>query len=200
MDESKAIGSARPSLIRRIKARLVEFSVGLAAHYLRFFALAPIFAASTIALMMAGALTQTSDYLVPLFDWLLPESLQGDFSGGIMEFGLPIAWEYRALLFWIPIAIGIVEQLSGKRLRHVGPRAKLWLYALLPLFGVITLFTLLFLDINGSRITGSVIAILMNAFLLGSAMLGVGALMIISFAEDQLIKKLNGPKDTPTDS
>ena len=117
-----------------------------------------------------------------------------------MELGLPIAWEYRALLFWIPIVVGIVEQLSGKRLRHVGLRAKLWLYALLPLFGVITLFTLLFLDINGSRITGSVVAIIMNVFLLGSAMLGVGALMIISFAEEQLIKKLTGPKDTPPDS
>ena len=39
MDESKAIGSARTSLMRRIKAWLVEFSLGLAAHYLRFLAL-----------------------------------------------------------------------------------------------------------------------------------------------------------------
>ena len=64
---------------------------------------------------------------------------------------------------------------------------------------MITVFTLLFLDINGSRITGSFVAILMNAFLLGSAMLGVAALMIISFAEEQFIKKLTGPKDTSTD-
>ena len=75
-------------------------------------------------------------------------------------------------------------------LRHVGLRAKLWLYVLLPVFGVITLFTLLFLDINDSRITGSVIAIIINAFLLGSAMLGVGALMIISLIEKPLVEKL----------
>ena len=173
-----------------VKSRILEFVVGLAARYIRLIALAPIFAAPTMALMLAGALTQTSDYFVPFFEWLLPEKLHDEFQGGLMDFGLPIAWEYRTLLFWVPIGVGIVEQLSGKRLRHVGLRAKLWLYTLLPVFGVITLFTLLFLDINDSRITGSVIALIMNAFLLGSAMVGVAALKIISLIEKKLVEKL----------
>lgn len=190
MDGKHARDSDAPRPMHWVKGRILEFVVGLAAHYTRLLALAPIFAAPTIALMMAGALTQTSDYLVPLFEWLLPESLSGEFHGGLMEFGLPIAWEYRAILFWVPIAIGIVEQLSGKRLRHVGLHAKLWLYILLPVFGVITLFTLLFLDINDSRITGSIIVVIMNSVLLGAAMVGVAALMIISLIEKLLVEKL----------
>ena len=190
MDETHTGDSDAQRPMHWITARILEFVIGLAAHYIRLIALAPIFAAPTMALMLAGALTQTSDYLLPFFEWLLPESLQDEFQGGLMEFGLPIAWEYRAILFWIPIAFGIVEQLSGKRLRHIGLRAKFWLYALLPLFGVITLFTLLFLDINDSRLIGSAIALILNTFLLGSAMVGVAALMIISLVEKLLVEKL----------
>ena len=140
--------------------------------------------------MLAGALTQTSEYLVPFFEWLLPEELHDEFQGGLMDLGLPIAWKYSALLFWVPIAVGIVEQVSGKRLRHVGLHAKFWLYTLLPAFGVITLFTLVLMDINDSRITASLIALVLNTFLLGSATLGVGGLMIISLVEKQLVEKL----------
>ena len=58
------------------------------------------------------------------------------------------------------------------------------------MFGVITLFTLLFLDINDSRITGSIIVVIMNSVLLGAAMVGVAALMIISLIEKLLVEKL----------
>ena len=190
MDETHSGQSDGRRPMHWVKARLLEFVVGLAAHYIRLIALAPIFAAPTMALMLAGVLTQTSEYFVPFFEWLLPEKLHDEFQGGLMDFGLPIAWEFRALLFWVPIAVGIVEQLSGRRLRHVGLHAKFWLYTLLPVFGLITLYTILFMDINDSRLTGSVIALIMNTFLLGSAMVGVAALMIISLIEKKLVEKL----------
>ncbi len=200
MDESKESGSDEPGLIHGIKARIVEFCVGLGAHYLRFLALAPIFGGTVIALMLTGALTQASDYLEPIWKWVMPESRQENFSGGITEFGLPIAWEYRGIIFWIPFAIGIAEQLSGKRLRRAGVHVKFWLYILLPIFGAMTLFALLFLDINSSRLTGSFILLFMNAVLLGSAMMGIGGLMIISLVEDKLVEKWTQPNETPASS
>lgn len=105
MDESKQSASDRPGLIQGIKARSAEFCVGLAAHYLRFLALALI-------------------------------------------------------------------------------------------FGVITLFALLFMDINDGRIAGSIILLVLNAFLLGSAMLGVGGLMVITLVEDRLVRSWTQPKET----
>ena len=81
MDERHPGQSNERRPMHWIKARVLEFVVGLAAHYIRLIALAPIFAAPTMALMMAGALTQTSDYPVPLFEWLLPESLHDEFHG-----------------------------------------------------------------------------------------------------------------------
>lgn len=108
-----------------------------------------------------------------------------------MEFGLPIAWKFRTVLFWAPIVVSAGEQISGRRVRHAGLHAKFWLYTLLPVFGLITLYTLLFMNINDSRLTGSVIALIMNAFLLGAALSGVGGLLVISLIERQLLHKID---------
>lgn len=192
MDKMDADHSEDRGPMQPVKVRLLEFSIGLAAHYIRLIALAPILAAPIIALTMASALTQSGDALTPLLEWLVPEELH-TFQGGIMEFGLPIAWKHRAVLLWAPIVLSVGEQVSGKRVRHVGLHAKFWLYTLLPAFGLITLYTLLFLDINDGRLTGSVIALIMNAILLTVALLGVGGLLVISLIERQLLHKINPP-------
>lgn len=141
-------------ILELAKARLAVVVIGFTAHFARVLALAPILAGLTMALMMANALTGLSERLEwlldPVFRAVLPESLQGGFSGGLMEFGLPIAFKHVGLGFWICLILWIIKQFTGTEWRKRIFAFKYWAAGSGVYFLFIAVFLFFFHQVQGS--------------------------------------------------
>jgi len=182
-----------------IKIRLATAGIGFTAHLCRLLAFAPILGAPMIALMTACSLTGNEERFAPFLEKVLPEELHS-FSGGLMEFGLPIARKYIYLGFWIFLPLTIIEQITGWRVVKRITQPRYWSLILIGVFGLLTLFEILFHNVKGGFFKAAFILCFVNGFLCVSALLGVGALVVINFIEKALIDKLHSPPHDGQDS
>lgn len=186
-------GPPPQTMTHMVKRRLAGIAIGLAAHACRLLALAPILGAPVIAIMAAGSLTGNEERLAPLLERFLPHELQS-FSGGLMEFGLPIARKYVYLGFWILLPLTVVEEITGWRVATRISRPRYWSLALISVFAILTLFEIFFHNVNGGFLKATSILCFVNGFLCVSAIIGVGALFLVNVVEKILIDSVRGSR------
>ena len=193
IEDNTSLSPPPHTVAEAIKIRLASAGIGFTAHLCRLLALAPILGAPMIALMAAGSLTGNEERFTPFLEKVLPEELH-TFSGGLMEFGLPIARKYIYLGFWIFLPLTIIEQITGWRVvKHI-THPRYWSLILIGIFGLLTLFEILFHNVKAGFFKAAFILCFVNGFLCVSALVGVGALFLINFIEKALIDKLHSPR------
>jgi hypothetical protein len=187
-----------PSHVREIfhviKPRLAAVGIGLAAHFARVLALAPILGGLVIALTMATGLTGLGERLEwlfgPIYAGILPEELQSSFSGGLMEFGLPIAWKHVGWVFWVCLILSVVEHFTGTEWRKRLFAFKYWAAAFGAYFLIISILLFFFHRVEGSFLQGVFIFSALNGVLYVATLGGLGAFKVIGLVEHALVEKV----------
>ena len=183
-----------------IKARIATIAIGFAAHFARILALAPILGAMVIALTMATGLTklgENTEWLFgPIFGAILPESRQQDFHGGLIEFGLPIAWKHIGLGFWLCLIASIVERFTGTAWRKRLFAFKYWAAGFALYFIAIWFFLLCFHQVEGTFLEALLIFSILIAVLYIASVGGLVAFKIIGWFEQALIQNFDPQSDT----